>query len=127
VTLPTFKTASSFIKMLSHTEKTASYKANVAVLNTLQKLTITFIKPDLIREVLSPDTILKYKKLDLLVKGIKGVFGDGILFSEGDIWKNKRKIISKTFNFELLRENIPKISGICESWLDQFDQENTTS
>jgi cytochrome P450 len=61
-----------------------------------------------------------------LVKGIKGVFEDGILFSEGDIWKDKRKIISKAFNFELLRENIPNILGIYERWLDQFGQENTT-
>jgi cytochrome P450 len=48
--------------------------------------------------------------------------GNGIVFSDGYAWKNKRKIISKAFNFELLQENIPKIADICEDCFEQFDQ-----
>lgn len=45
----------------------------------------------------------------MLFSGIKAVIGEGIAFSEGDIWKNKRKLLSKVFNFDLIKENIPKM------------------
>ncbi len=59
-----------------------------------------------------------------MIRGLKDVLGEGIVFSEGNTWKNKRKIISKVFNFELLMENIPKITDICDNWLDKFDEDN---
>lgn len=40
----------------------------------------------------------------------KSTLGQGMFFSEGQKWKNKRKIISSVFNFDLLKENIPKIN-----------------
>jgi cytochrome P450 len=46
----------------------------------------------------------------MMVEGTKAAFGKGLLFSEGDIWKKKRKLLSKVFNFDLIQENIPKIS-----------------
>jgi cytochrome P450 len=45
-----------------------------------------------------------------------------MIFSEGENWKNKRRIISKVFNFDLIKANIPKINAICDRWLDEFDQ-----
>jgi hypothetical protein len=54
---------------------------DIAIGNTLKKAVIVFIKPDVMKEFLSLKTVLKYKKLEYLVRGIKGVFGDGLLFS----------------------------------------------
>ena len=42
-----------------------------------------------------------------------------MIFSEGEAWKNKRKLISKVFNFDL-KENIPKIAEICDKNVDVF-------
>jgi hypothetical protein len=81
---------------------------DIAIGNTINKAVIVFIKPDVMKEFLSLKTVLKYKKLEYLVRGIKGVFGDGLLFSSGGTRKSKRKIISKAFKFELLKENIPR-------------------
>jgi cytochrome P450 len=50
-----------------------------------------------------------YPKLELIVAGTRAVAGEGLVFSEGDLWKNKRKLLSKVFNFDLVKENIPKI------------------
>lgn len=41
--------------------------------------------------------------------GLKVVLGAGLIFSEGETWKKKRKIMSKVFNFDLIKENIPKM------------------
>jgi cytochrome P450 len=42
------------------------------------------------------------------------MLGEGIVFSEGPKWKNKRRLISHAFNFDLLKQNIPKICNICD-------------
>jgi cytochrome P450 len=46
----------------------------------------------------------------MMVEATKAAFGNGLVFSEGDIWKQKRKLLSKVFNYDLIQENIPKIS-----------------
>jgi cytochrome P450 len=51
----------------------------------------------------------KYPKLELLIEGVRAFTGEGIVFSEGEHWKNKRKLMSKVLNFDLIKENIPKI------------------
>lgn len=43
-----------------------------------------------------------------------------MVFTEGDLWKNKRKLMSKVFNFDLIRENIPKIAEICDKSFNEF-------
>ena len=59
-----------------------------------------------------------YTKDTKLSSGIRMIIGNGLVFSEGESWKRKRKIMSKLFNFELLKENIPKICSICDKYLD---------
>jgi cytochrome P450 len=56
-----------------------------------------------------------------MVNGSKAAIGEGLVFSEGDNWKKKRKILSKVFNFDLIQENIPKISEICDRCFNNFD------
>jgi cytochrome P450 len=64
----------------------------------------------LIKEFLSGSTPYKYPKISMMVEATKAAFGNGLVFSEGDIWKQKRKLLSKVFNYDLIQENIPKIS-----------------
>lgn len=78
--------------------------------NALNMVVISIINPDLIKLFLAPDKVPTYPKLRLLIDGLKSLFGLGISFSEGAIWKAKRKILSKVFNFDLLKENVTKIS-----------------
>jgi hypothetical protein len=41
------------------------------------------------------------------------VAGLGLIFSEGDRWHRKRKILNKVFNFDYLKSNTKKIAYIC--------------
>lgn len=38
--------------------------------------------------------------------------GNGITLSSGNIWKHKRKIITKMLNFTYIKHIIPKIQNI---------------
>ena len=57
----------------------------------------------------------------MVVTGIKAALGEGLVFSEGEMWKRKRKLLSKVFNFDLIKEKIPKIVEICNRCYDRFD------
>lgn len=94
-------------------EKTFYSKYDVNISNILNKVLVILVNPDLMKEFLSTETNQKYPKIKFLNQGVKRVLGNGIPFTEGAVWKNKRKIISKAFNFDLLKENIPKIVQIC--------------
>ena len=37
--------------------------------------------------------------------------GGGILFTDGDIWKRKRRIISSVFHFDFLNSIIPMVES----------------
>jgi cytochrome P450 len=43
---------------------------------------------------------------------MKAVGGKGFFFSEGEKWKNKRKVMSKIFNFDFITSQVPIISKI---------------
>lgn len=92
----------------------------------LDKIIISLVNPDLIKEFHSANLVNSYPKFDMLVAGTKAVFGEGLAFSEGEEWKNKRKLLSKIFNFELIKENIPKINEICDRCYDLYDSKSQT-
>ena len=45
---------------------------------------------------------------------LERVIGDGLVFSEGDSWKHKRKILNRVFNFQMVKSLAGKISQICD-------------
>jgi cytochrome P450 len=44
----------------------------------------------------------------MVIAATKAAVGEGLVLSEGEAWKCKRKLLSKVFNFDLIKENIPK-------------------
>lgn len=45
-------------------------------------------------------------------------FAEGLLFSEGEKWKNKRRIISNIFSHDFLLKMLPQIVEIYQESLD---------
>jgi cytochrome P450 len=52
------------------------------------------------------------------------MLGEGMLYSEGAKWKHRRRLISNAFNFELLKNNIPKICNICDKKIYAIEEES---
>ena len=46
---------------------------------------------------------------------------NSVLFTEGDVWKNKRKCISGAFTFENLKNFTPKMQKIIQKNFDDFN------
>jgi len=48
--------------------------------------------------------------------------GHGVMFSEGDEWKKKRRIMSTVFNFEFIKSKIPLIAKITQEVFTKAEQ-----
>ncbi len=75
--------------------------------------------PELIRELLI-DNASKYTKnvrYDLLRK----VLGEGLLLSEGDVWKRQRKIVRPAFHPKEVFSQVTESAEVVARFLDRFD------
>ena len=63
-----------------------------------------------------------YQKESRPIEAIKNIFGHGIVFSEGAIWKQKRKAFSKVFNYDLIKANIPKVVALCDKSFESYEK-----
>lgn len=66
--------------------------------------------------------ILKYVKNEAFSKGFKLVLKEGIVFSEGLVWKKKRKMLAQIFTFDMVKENIGNICRTCDEAFELFDK-----
>ena len=102
--------------------KTESSKIDIQLHNIFDKIGINLAKPDLLKEFYSQDKVYIYQKESRPIEAIKIIFGHGIAFSEGNIWKQKRKAFSKVFNYDLIKANIPKVVALCDKCLDGYEK-----
>lgn len=49
------------------------------------------------------------------------VFNKGILTSERTVWKNKRRLLSKLFNYDFITEHIPLMIAIADQTFQHFE------
>ena len=56
-----------------------------------------------------------------MVPIIRGV-GDGLFLSEGKVWKAKRKILNRVFNFEFIKAHTENIANICDYSIKEFER-----
>ena len=66
---------------------------DVVVMNMFSKILIDLIHPDLVQEFLSGENIPNYVKTDVVKNFIRAT-GEGVIFSEGKVWKMKRKVLN---------------------------------
>lgn len=76
-------------------------------------------EPKLIKEVLV-DNYDKYKK-NTRYKQVRMVIGEGMLLSEGDIWKHQRSHAQPKFTAKSLDKQVDWITGLASDFLDSWD------
>jgi cytochrome P450 len=89
-----------------------------SISNLFNSIIIVVTNPEIMKELFTPDKVDIHHKLGVFFRGMTTLIGEGLIFSEGDGWKRKRKITSKLFTFDILLHNIDKISQICDRVLD---------
>ena len=91
------------------------------VTNLAAKPCITLRDPQYIKELTQKPHL--YKKHSI-TGGIKTIIGNGLILSDGEVWKKKRKMISGLFNYDLLKENVSIIQSTTVEFLNKITEED---
>ena len=89
-------------------------KHDVVVSNILNHVMIDLLHPDFVKEFYLSENIYTYPKVKMLVNPIIRGIGSGIIIDEGELWKKKRKILNKVFNFQFIKDMTKKMAEICD-------------
>ena len=96
-------------------------------MNIVDKVYLEFISPELMEEFFTHDSQFKYEKIalqkDLMTEGT----GLGVIMSEGNQWKMKRKLVNEIFTFDFMKAQTPLISNVCDRILDTIDKKYPSS
>jgi cytochrome P450 len=89
------------------------------IFNILNQVVLAVINLDVMKETLTPDKVDIYHKNSFTFRGTAPLLGKGLLFNDGDMWRRKRRIISKFFTHEILLSNVGNIGDIVDRVLDK--------
>lgn len=89
-------------------------------MNLFNKLYIELLHPDLVQEFFSAEKV-KYQTKTEFEKGTTGrILGDGLVYSEGNVWKMKKKVLTEVFSFDFLKSESTKIASLSEKVLNKM-------
>lgn len=91
-----------------HLRKTEFPKVDITLGTVRDRLLITFVNEKLIHEFTERQKEGCYIKTNSGVNflSLKQFLGDGLLLSEGNEWRYKRKIMSDIFSFEFVKDQL---------------------
>ena len=95
---------------------------DVIISNVIGRVMVEFTHPDFVKSFYHQQTHYNYPKAANLVYSVKRGLGEGLVFSEGDAWKRKRRILNTVFNFEMIKELTPTIARICDESMDSAER-----
>ena len=101
-------------------EKVAHEYGGIARINMGSYYSYLVSEPKLIKEVLV-DNYDKYKK-NTRYKQVRMVIGEGMLLSEGDIWKKQRTMAQPKFTAKSLDTQIDWITKLASEFIDTWHQ-----
>ncbi|PSP77734.1 cytochrome P450 [Halobacteriales archaeon QS_1_68_20] len=77
-------------------------------------------RPEFAREILLTDHD-KYEKPDLLQKRVASAFGNGLLFSDGDLWDRQRRLLQPAFHPQQLQRYTEMMVEYSERLVDSWE------
>ena len=96
---------------------------DVVVSNLFNKTLIQVCHPDIIKDFNMKDTHYKYPKASGLFYPFARIsFGGGLTLSEGSAWSRKRKIFTKVFIFDMIKNMSGKIASICDEKIQKMEK-----
>ena len=93
---------------------------DIVIFNLINKVSLDIIHPELIKEYFTQESTYIYPKNQEFIEPMKRIIRSGLVFSEGDIWKKKkRKLLNRIFNFDMIKGFTKQVTEICENSLTE--------
>ena len=94
--------------------------------NILGNAFLFIVDPDLIKDFISNQE-KNYNKAEEFINLNKFFLGNGVLTSEGEVWRKHRKIASNAFHFDFIKSTVPVIEQVAQEVFDGIARENLSS
>ena len=94
---------------------------DVVLFNILHLNSIEFVHPDLVQEFFSVEKSKLFTKTEEELSNARRGLGNGLILSEGNAWKMKRKVLQEVFHFDFIKSLAPKIESTCEKVLNKME------
>ena len=72
------------------------------------------MNPELMKEIISSDKIMILPKEKNLAAVFFSLFKKGLVATEGNQWKHRRKLLSKVFTYDFITSQIPMMGKIID-------------
>lgn len=79
------------------------------------------MNPELIKEAYSAEKYFILEKEKDIFGIWLSIFGNGMLASERNEWKDKRKVLSRVFTYDFIIDSLPMIINIADQVFDDFE------
>ena len=98
----------------------ASQYGPVAKFNLAGFEFVLLSQPELVEFVFKNDNE-KFGK-SKAAKTLSPLLGNGLLLSEGDLWRKQRKLAAPSFHRSQLAHMVPQVSELCERYFDELEE-----
>ena len=92
----------------------------------IDKCYVELYDPELIKEFLNKAHMLTVKDTSVFATFSEFLL-NGLVFAEGDLWKEQRKHLSKVFHFEYMSKSMGLIDESAVEWINSVASSNTIS
>ncbi|KAL4488682.1 hypothetical protein ABPG73_020381 [Tetrahymena malaccensis] len=89
----------------------------IFVTNLGYSVKLRLIEPEIIKEFFLKSEY--YEKDQTFIQNMKRFLHSGIVFSEGQLWKDSRKLFSPAFHFDYIQKLAPLVNDITDKIFDQ--------
>ena len=93
---------------------------DISIANVAGKVQLHYISPKLMKAFHELDEDTHYSKYEMVISGLRRMVGTGLTFSEGNLWKMKRRVVTKMLNFKYIKTLVPKIKVIVVDKIGQI-------
>eukprot|EP01016_Furgasonia_blochmanni_P035995 TRINITY_DN4051_c0_g1_i1.p1 TRINITY_DN4051_c0_g1~~TRINITY_DN4051_c0_g1_i1.p1 ORF type:complete len:526 (-),score=108.26 TRINITY_DN4051_c0_g1_i1:29-1606(-) len=89
-------------------------KAKAYLTNIGDDIHLILLDPDIIKDFFTNKSGF-YVKTSRSVRNLKRLIGEGLVFSEGEIWKKHRRVLSSAFTFDALQKMAPFVQNLAHT------------
>lgn len=82
--------------------------------NSFNRVAFQFFSPKLIKEFCDKERDWYYEKDEKINELLLMIIGRGLVLSEGEVWKKKRKTLNQVFNFNFIASQSGAMISCCE-------------
>ena len=100
---------------------------DIMLSNALGEVYIYFISPEIVKHINTIDKAILLEKSSIVMSMLHYRGDEGLVTAGGMLWKNHRKLVANTFNYDFVKSQVPSITRITNIVFERAVKEGKTT